>query len=100
MRSDADLIKNRLDALPMCFDSLKEMVYGEIPDGCLYHENSIRAGRFRKYEHEHYRITMYAPADPNWLVERRSFEVPLDYLKFLSYMNGLELSEIALWFYA
>jgi hypothetical protein len=39
---------------------------------------------------------MFPPAEPNWLVWRRSFEVPLDYQQVLSYANGLTIFSISL----
>jgi len=62
--------------------------------GYRLQEGCIRLGRFRKYDHDHFHITIFPPAVPDWLVERRSFEAPLEYLKLLSYMNGLWLFDM------
>jgi hypothetical protein len=96
MKSEIDVVKERLTALPACFDWLRELGFRYLSKGYRLHDECIRLGRFRKYDHDHYHITIFPPADPGWLVERRSFEVPLDYLKMLSYTNGLRLFEMSL----
>jgi hypothetical protein len=96
LKSDSDIIKERLDAMPDCFDWLKQLALRYLGKGCRLQEGCIRLGRFRKYDHDHFHITIFPPAEPDWLVERRSFEVPLDYLKLLSHMNGLRLFEMRL----
>src|SRR5436190_19614344 len=95
MSSLLSIINDRLNALPPCYEALRDMVCRYLSSGCCIHEDSIRVGRFRKYDHDHYHITIFPAAKPDWLVAPRSFEVPLDYLKFLSYCNGLQLFELS-----
>jgi hypothetical protein len=96
MSSLLSTINDRLSALPPCFEPLREMVLRYLASGYCIYENCIRVGRFRKYDKDHYHITIFPPANSPWLVARRSFEVPIEYLKFLSYSNGLQLFELSL----
>jgi hypothetical protein len=88
MSNVSDEIKNRIEALPDYFLPLKTLLSRYISSGCTIQEGAIRVGRFRKYQHDHYRVTVFPPAHPDWLIRASENNLPLDYIKLLSYMNG------------
>src|SRR5947207_1137775 len=79
MSQTSDEVRRRTEALPDCFLPLKEVVYRCFPSGCTIQEGAVRVGRFRKYQHDHYRVTLFPPAHPNWLIRTSQIELPLDY---------------------
>ena len=91
MDSELALIEERLAKLPACLESLKLLALRYLQRGRCVKDGAIRLGRYRKYEHDHYHITIFPPAEPDWLVRKRSYEMPLDYLQLLSYANGLNI---------
>jgi hypothetical protein len=96
MQSDVPLIEKRLNGFPQCLDSLKQVALRYIPRGACIQDGAMRFGRHRKYDHDHYHITMFPPSKPDWLVWRRPFELHLDYLQLLSYANGVCIFSITL----
>src|SRR5215471_5864992 len=93
-KSELDIIRERISKWPACFDWFRQLCFRYVDKGSRIQQDVVRLGRFRKYDHDHFHINIFPPADPNWLVERRSYEVPLEYLKLLSYMNGLWFFDI------
>ena len=91
MQSELALIEERLAKFPARLEPLKLLAFRYIRRGVCVRDGVIRLGRHRKYEHDHYYITIFPPAEPDWLVRRRSYELPLDYLQLLSYANGLSV---------
>ncbi len=93
---DLEYIDGRLKSMPAAMQPLTQLALRYLPRGYRVDDGAVRLGRHRKYEHDHYYITIFPPSVPEWLVRRRSFEVPLDYLQLLSHANGLTIFGIDL----
>jgi hypothetical protein len=82
-------ITQRIQLLPDCYGPLKRhFLKGVCSDCQIGEDGSYKIGRNIKCAPEYFVFTIYPPAKPDWLAKRRSFEVPVEYLKFLSYANG------------
>jgi len=89
MATQDEAVFRKIESLPDCYSALKEHLSKYVSTDCLFEEDgSLQMGRNIKVAPEYFMFRLYPPAQSNWLTKKRAFEVPLDYLKFLSYVNG------------
>lgn len=82
-------ITERLQSLPDVFHPLREHAERYLSSGAVIHETGVVSiGRDPKVAPEYFLFRLYQPAPTEWLVRRRSYQVPLEYLRFLASANG------------
>src|SRR6185436_10564469 len=82
-------ISRRLNTLPQVFSPLREHAMRHLHSGTKIDENgAVSIGRNPNVAPEYFVFRIYPPSNPDWLVRRRSYEVPIEYLRFLAATNG------------
>lgn len=78
-----------LDRIPEIFSPIREHAQRYLRFGVVTEEDgTVCIGRNPKVAPEYFVFRLFKPARSEWLVKRRSYETPIDYLRFLAAMNG------------
>src|SRR5262245_7505743 len=79
----------RLQSVPAAFRPLREHAERYLSSGAVTDEAGVVSiGRDSRVAPEYFLFRLYPPAPSEWLVRRRSYEVPIEYLQFLACANG------------
>ena len=82
-------ISERLKTLPDVFSPLREHAARYVSFGATIDESgTIAIGHNPRVAPGYFVFRIYPPAQPDWLARRRSYEVPIEYLRFLAATNG------------
>lgn len=82
-------ISDRLNSIPEGFTPLREHAERYVRFGVTTDEaGAVSIGHNPKVAPEYFVFSIFPPAHTDWLARHRSYQVPSDYIRFLTVTNG------------